>query len=117
MNPHNRSTIIERPNRKLKIIQITHFVPFVPLLRVNFIILNPLIGTYCVSLDKQRLVILPLYPSLVVILVLDCDNVSVFLVLAPISVLVDPLTIVLRKSIEIYPNCARQVGYHPLRPI
>lgn len=49
--------------------------------------------------------------------ILDCDGMSVFLILASVCILIDPFAIVLRESIEVDPKSSWKISYNSLRPI
>ncbi len=111
------SGVIERTNTKLKILNIANCVPLVSGIQINVCGLNFGTGTNEVPLNKQRLIVSPLYCSLVVILIADCYCMRIFLVFAAVGTFIHPLPVVLAQPIEIYPKCALPVTNHTLRAL
>lgn len=96
MDPQDCSRIVERTDHEFQIVQIAQLVPFISLLNIDISILYPLGRTHSVPLDEERLVVLSLYLSFIVMLVLNSHDMCVFLVLAPVCTLIHPFPVILR---------------------
>ena len=117
MDTYYCPVVIERPHRKLQVIYIADSIPFISLLDINLSRLHSLAWTDLIALNKQRLIILSLYVSLIIVFVLNCDGMSVLLILTPVCTLVNPFPIIFGQPIEIDPDGTRAISSGSLWPV
>ena len=120
LNPKSDSSIIPGLNCKFDAVETSCIEPSTSLLLslgTVLIFFDGNGGVDLVGLYEQGAVVNFLDSSLVEIVVFYCDVVSIFLVFASECSFVDPLAVIVRKTIKVDPDCAWVVGDHSLGPV